>query len=94
MSKKKMTIYGGIVAALVAMTFAAPVFADTPAQLRAEADRLEMAEQRAEYTKALVRDVLADAETRTMFQGSNSPVTVNLGGFLQTRYSYSGGGGL
>ena len=42
MSKKKMTIYGGIVAAIVAMSFAAPAFADTPAQLRARADRLEI----------------------------------------------------
>ena len=94
MSKKKMTIYGGIIAAIVAMTFAAPALADTPAQLRAEADRLEMAEQRAEMTKALVRDVLADADSRAMFQGSNSPVTVNVHGFAQTRYSYNSGGGV
>ena len=94
MSKKKMTIYGGLIAAIVAMSFAAPAFAETPEQLRARADRMEMAEQRAEYTKALVRDVLADAESRAMFQGSKSPVTVNLHGFAQTRYSYSGGGGL
>ena len=92
MSKKKMTIYGGIIAAIVAMSFAAPAFADTPAQLRARADRLEMAEQRAELTKELVREVLADADSRASFQGSNSPITVNLHGFVQTRYSYNSGG--
>ena len=94
MSKKKMTIYGGLIAAIVAMSFAAPALAETPEQLRARADRMELAEARAEATKALVQDVLADAEARTMFQGSNSPVTLNLSGFAQTRYSYSGGGGL
>ena len=94
MSKKKMTIYGGIVAAIVAMAFAAPALAETPEQLRQRADRMELAEARAEATKALVREVLADAESRTMLQGNGSPVTVNVHGFAQTRYSYSGGGGL
>jgi hypothetical protein len=79
--------------------------ADTNAELQA---RLEAAEARiaelsvseptkldiarAEATKALVRDVLADADARTMMQANGNPVTVNVHGFLQTRYSYSGGG--
>ena len=96
MSNKKKTIYGGIAAVLVAMVFATPAFAIdmTPAQLRAEANRLETATERAEYQRALVREVLADADARASFQGDNSPVTVNVHGFAQTRYSYSGGGGL
>jgi hypothetical protein len=48
--------------------------------------------QRANATKALVREVLADADSRAMMQGNGSPVTVNVHGLLQTRYDYSGGG--
>jgi len=97
-SKKKWSIYGAVAAAIIVASFTAPALADdgqmTPAQLRAEADRIELASKRAEYTKSLVREVLADANSRASFQGSNSPVTVNVHGFAQTRYSYSGGGGL
>ena len=69
MNKKKCTIYGGVAVALAAATIAVPVFADdmTPAQLRAEADRLEMAQDRAEMTQAVVRDVLADANSNSLF---------------------------
>ena len=94
MTKKKWTIYGAIAAVVLLFAVAVPAMADTPAQLRAEADRIELAEQRAKYTKRLVREVLADADSRTMLQGNGSPVTVNVHGFAQTRYSYSGGGGL
>ena len=96
MNKKKWTIYGGIAAAIVVATIAVPALADdmTPAELRAEADRIEMAEERAEMTKAIVQDVLADANSRTMFRGGDSPVTVDVHGFVQTRFTYSGGGGL
>ena len=48
--------------------------------------------QRAEANKALVRDILADADARAMMQGNTNPVTVNVGGLLQTRFNYSGGG--
>ena len=51
-----------------------------------------IAEQRAESMKQLVDDVLADADYRTMMQANGNPVTVNVHGFLQTRYSYNGGG--
>jgi len=110
MSKKKMTIYGGVIAAIVAMSFAVPALADGPSyeDLQVRLDRAEariaelsasdsdnwLNNQRAEETRKLVHNVLADAEHRTMMQGNGSPVTVNVNGFAQTRYSYSGGGGL
>jgi hypothetical protein len=48
--------------------------------------------QRAEANEAMVREILADADARAMLQGDKNPVTVNVGGFVQTRYSYNGGG--
>jgi hypothetical protein len=51
-------------------------------------------DQRAEATRQLVHDVLADADSRASMQGDGSPVTVNVHGFAQTRYTYSGGGEL
>ena len=107
MSKKKWTIYGAIATAVVIAGFAVPVLADEPsydelvARLdAAEARIAEMSEApaseldiaRAKATKQLVRDVLADADTRTMMQGNGNPVTVNVHGFVQSRYTYSGGG--
>jgi len=108
MSKKKLTIYGGIIAAIVAMAFVAPVLADEPSfeDLQARLDAAEariahlsrndeptwLETRRSEEVQALVKDVLADADTRTMMQGNGSPVTVNVHGFVQSRYTYSGGG--
>ena len=108
MSKKKWSMYGAIIAAVVVACFAAPVLADGPSyeELQARLDRAEariaqldsereptwMETRRSEETQALVREILADADTRTMMQGGKSPVTVNVGGFLQTRYSYNSGG--
>tara|TARA_Y100000593_G_scaffold92733_1_gene185273 strand:- start:4825 stop:5976 length:1152 start_codon:yes stop_codon:yes gene_type:complete len=108
MSKKKMTIYGAIAAAIVAVSFAAPALADTPsveelqarldaaeariAQLDASREPTWLETRRSEETKALVKDILADADYRTMMQGNGSPVTVNVHGFVQSRYTYSGGG--
>jgi hypothetical protein len=80
--------------------------ADTNAelQLRIEAAEARIAElstsdsdnwlndQRAEATRHLIHEVLADADSRASLQGKGSPVTVNVHGFLQTRYAYSGGG--
>ena len=110
MSKKKMTIYGGIIAAIVTATFVAPALADGPSyeDLQARIDSAEariaelsasdsdnwLNDERAEATRQLVHEVLADADTRASLQGDGSPVTVNVHGFLQTRYSYNGGGGL
>ena len=107
MSKKKWTIYGAIATAVVIAGFAVPTLADEPSYDElvsrldaAEARIAEMSEApaseldiaRANATKQLVRDVLADADARTMMQGNGSPVTVNVHGFVQSRYTYSGGG--
>jgi len=107
MSKKKWTIYGAIAAAVLVAAIATPVLADEPsyedltARLDAAEARIaelnksepsEMDIARANATKALVRDVLADADARSMMQGNGSPVTVNVHGFVQSRYTYSGGG--
>lgn len=108
MTKKKWTIYGAIAAAVLLFAVAVPAMADTNEDLQARLDRAEariaelsasedsnwLNDQRAKATKALVREVLADADARTMMQGSKSPVTVNVHGFMQTRYSYNGGGGV
>ena len=106
MSKKKWTMYGILTAIVMVAAFAVPAMADTNEDLQARLDRAEariaelsasedsnwLNDQRAIATKALVREVLADADARTMMQGSNSPVTVNVHGFVQTRWSYNGGG--
>ena len=93
MNKRKWTVYGTIMAVLLVMSFAVPAMAETPEQLRARADRMELAEERAAYTKQLVNDVLADAEHRASFLGDGkSPITVNVHGFAQTRFSYQSGG--
>jgi len=107
MSKKKWTIYSAIAAAVLVAAVATPALADEPsyedlvARLDAAEARLaelnkyeptELDIARAKATKALVRDVLADADTRSMMQGNGSPVTVNVHGLVQSRYTYSGGG--
>jgi len=107
MNKKKWTIYGVIAAALVVASFAVPALADAPSyeQLQARLDRAEariaqldsreptwLETRRSEEVRALVQDVLQDADSRTMLQGNGSPVTVNVHGFVQSRYTYSGGG--
>ncbi len=108
MTKKKWTIYGAITAVVLLFAVAVPAMADTNEDLQERLDRAEariaelsasedsnwLNDQRAKATKALVREVLADADARTMMQGSKSPVTVNVHGFMQTRYSYNGGGGV
>ena len=48
--------------------------------------------RRAEEVSVLVKEVLADADSRASLQGDGSPVTVNVHGFVQSRYTYSGGG--
>ena len=99
-------MYCGIVAAVVVASFAVPALADGPSyeDLRARLDAAEariaslqpapsqLDIDRADAVKSLIRDVLADADARTMLQGNGNPVTVNVHGFAQTRYSYSGGG--
>ena len=92
MSKKKWTMYGILTAVVMIAAFAVPAMAETPAELRSRADRMEFDEARAEATRELVKNILADADARTMMQGNSSPVTVNVHGFVQTRYTYNGGG--
>ena len=91
MTNKKWTIASTL---LLIASLAVPAFADSnrAEELRAEADRIELAEQRAKYTDELVRNILADADARAMMQGNGSPVTVNVHGFVQTRYSYLSNG--
>ena len=110
MSKKKWSMYGAIVAAIVVAVFAVPSLAGEPSYEDLQA-RLDVAEaklatlgteepswldaRRTEEMQALVNDVLADAETRTMMQGDGkSPVTVNLHGFAITRWQYNNDGGV
>ena len=107
MNKKKWTMYGALMAAIVVAAFAVPALAENPTyedlQARLDAAEARISElssneptwletRRSEEVRALVGEVLADADTRAMFQGSNSPVTVNVGGFVQTRYTYNSGG--
>tara|TARA_R110000824_G_scaffold120418_4_gene275818 strand:- start:1517 stop:2659 length:1143 start_codon:yes stop_codon:yes gene_type:complete len=47
-------------------------------------------DRRAEETRQLVHDVLADADSRSSFQGAGRrPFTLKVGGFVQTRWSYN-----
>ena len=106
MSGKKMAIYGGIIVAMLVATFAAPAIADDDVQARLEAAEAKLASleaqkeptwletRRSEETKAMVQEIMADADARTMMLADANPITVNVGGFLQTRYTYNGGGGV
>ena len=129
MSRKKMTIYGGIIAAVLIATLAAPAMAcgkcavsfcaaatspaivndnvtynDLQARLNAAEEKIASLEdsreptwietRRSEETKAMVQEIMADADARTMMLADQNPITVNVGGFVQTRYIYNGGGGV
>ena len=109
-SKKKWTMYGAIAAAIVVAAIAVPALAEEPsfedltarldaaetriAELNASREPTWLETRRSEETQALVKEILSDADARTMMQGSGSPVTVNLHGFAQTRYSYNSGGSI
>jgi hypothetical protein len=103
MTKKKWKVYGVIAAFVVLASFAVPSFADEVSDLQARLDAAEarIAElqpvndidvQRSREMRSLVQEVLADAESRASFQGAKSPVTINVHGFVQSRYSYNSGG--
>ena len=64
---------------------AVPALADSGFNMEAE---------REESIRSLVREVLADAESRASFQGDPSPVTLDVGGFGIFRWQYNNGGGL
>ncbi len=59
------------------------------AELSADKSSNWLNDQRAEETRQLVHDVLADADTRASMLGNGSPVTVNVHGFVQTRWQYN-----
>ena len=104
MNISKIAKFG--MAALVVGIATSFATADTNAELQARLEAAEariaelsasdsdnwLNDERAEATRQLVHEVLADADSRASLQGNGSPVTVNVHGFLQTRYSYSGGG--
>jgi len=46
-------------------------------------------EARADEIRSLIHDVLADADSRASFLGADSPTTVNVHGFIQSRWSYN-----
>ena len=103
MTKKKWTIYSAIAAVMIIAGFATADETDLQTRLDvAEARIAELSanatadswldKERVRQNRALVQNVLADADTRSMLQGTGSPVTVNVHGFAQTRYSYNGGG--
>ena len=60
------------------------------AQLTANQEPTWLETTRAEEIRSLVDDVLADAESRASFQGAKKrPITLKVGGFVQTRWSYN-----
>ena len=59
------------------------------AELSTSKDSNWLNDTRADEIRSLVHDVLADADSRASMLGSGSPVTVNVHGFLQTRWQYN-----
>ena len=59
------------------------------AELSANTNSNWLNDQRAEEIRGLVHDVLADADSRASMVGNGSPVTVNVHGFTQFRWSYN-----
>jgi len=53
----------------------------------------EMDVQRSNAMNSLIRNVLADADSRASFIGEGSAVTVNVHGFAQTRWTYDSNDG-
>tara|TARA_B100001094_G_scaffold333068_1_gene408297 strand:- start:3564 stop:4655 length:1092 start_codon:yes stop_codon:yes gene_type:complete len=49
-------------------------------------------EERRTQTKLLVEEVLADANSRVSLGAVDSPITLDVSGFVQTRFSYNSGG--
>jgi len=58
-------------------------------ELTASKDSNWLNDTRSDEIRSLVRDVLADADARSSMIGNGSPVTLNVHGFLQTRWSYN-----
>ena len=99
MNISKITKFG--IASLLAGFACGVAGADTNADLQ---ERLEAAEARidelsssdsnwindtrADEIRSLVHDVLADADNRASMQGSGSAITVNVHGWVQSRWTY------
>ena len=99
MNISKITKFG--IASLLAGFACGVAGADTNAdlQVRLEAAEARIAElsssnsnwmkdTRADEVRSLVHDVLADADNRASMQGNGSPVTVNVHGWVQSRWTY------
>ena len=59
------------------------------AELSANTNSNWLNDQRADEIRGLVHDVLADADSRASMVGNGSPVSVNVHGFTQFRWSYN-----
>jgi hypothetical protein len=99
MNISKITKFG--IASLFAGIACGVAGADTNAdlQVRLEAAEARIAEldssdsnwmndTRADEVRSLVHDVLADADNRASMQGSGSDITVNVHGWVQSRWTY------
>ena len=82
-SKSKWFKYGVLIVASLAFGVAVDA---------AVADENWMDAERRTHTKLLVEEVLADANTRVSLGAVDSPVTLDVSGFVQTRFSYNSGG--
>jgi len=81
--KSKWFKYGILIA--VSLAFGVAVDA-------ASADENWMEEERRVQTKLLVNEVLADANSRVSLGAVDSPITLDVNGFVQTRFIYNSGG--
>ena len=59
---------------------------------RLESGDAEIDKKRSQLTNEMVQQILVDADTRTKRMAKKNPVTVNVNGFVQTRYTYNSGG--
>jgi len=59
------------------------------AELSASNSNNWLNDKRADETRQLVHDVLADADSRSSMLGDGSPMSINVHGFVQTRWQYN-----
>ena len=100
MNISKITKFG--IASLLAGFACGVAGADTNAELQARLDAAEariselsssnsnwLNDTRSDEIRSLVHDVLADADSRASMLGDGSPVTVNVHGYVQSRWTYN-----
>jgi len=101
MNISKITKFG--IASLLAGIACGAAGADTNEELQARLEAAEariaelgtsqdsnwLNDARADEMRSLVHDVLADADSRTSMLGDGSSTTVNVHGFVQTKWSYN-----